>query len=321
MKTMLWRTIGAAFMAVAIPALAQQYPNRPVRVVVPFPPGGGTDVVARLVIHKLAEAMGANFLVDNRSGAGGMLGTEVVARAAPDGYTHGIVSGSHAINPSLYKKIPFDAVRDFEPVTMLVSGPGVLVVHPSLPARSAKALIQLARSRPGAIDYASAGNGTPPHLAAELFKTMARVDLVHVPYKGNGPAMTDLLSGRVSLSFPTIPSALPHVRSGRLNALAVTSARRSHAVPEIPTIAESGVPGYEASSWYGVLAPAGTPRAIIERLHKEIVGVLGEATVREKLVARGLDPVGTAPRDFAATIQSEIAKWAKVVRASGARPE
>ena len=321
MKTMLWRTIGAAFMAVAIPALAQQYPNRPVRVVVPFPPGGGTDVVARLVIHKLAEAMGANFLVDNRSGAGGMLGTEVVARAAPDGYTLGIVSGSHAINPSLYKKIPFDAVRDFEPVTMLVSGPGVLVVHPSLPARSVKALIQLARSRPGAIDYASAGNGTPPHLAAELFKTMARVDLVHVPYKGNGPAMTDLLSGRVSLSFPTIPSALPHVRSGRLNALAVTSARRSHAVPEIPTIAESGVPGYEASSWYGVLAPAGTPRAIIERLHKEIVGVLGEVTVREKLVARGLDPVGTAPRDFAATIQSEIAKWAKVVRASGARPE
>ena len=265
--------------------------------------------------------MVANFLVDNRSGAGGMLGTEVVARAAPDGYTLGIVSGSHAINPSLYKKIPFDAVRDFEPVTMLVSGPGVLVVHPSLPARSVKALIQLARSRPGAIDYASAGNGTPPHLAAELFKTMARVDLVHVPYKGNGPAMTDLLSGRVSLSFPTIPSALPHVRSGRLNALAVTSARRSHAVPEIPTIAESGVPGYEASSWYGVLAPAGTPRAIIERLHKEIVGVLGEVTVREKLVARGLDPVGTAPRDFAATIQSEIAKWAKVVRASGARPE
>ena len=321
MKTMLWRTIGAAFMAVAIPALAQQYPNRPVRVVGPFPPGGGTDVVARLVIHKLAEAMGANFLVDNRGGAGGMIGTEVVARAAPDGYTLGIVSGSHAINPSLYKKIPFDAVRDFEPVTMLVSGPGVLVVHPSLPARSVKALIQLARSRPGAIDYASAGNGTPPHLAAELFKTMARVDLVHVPYKGNGPAMTDLLSGRVSLSFPTIPSALPHVRSGRLNALAVTSARRSHAVPEIPTIAESGVPGYEASSWYGVLAPAGTPRAIIERLHKEIVGVLGEVTVREKLVARGLDPVGTAPRDFAATIQSEIAKWAKVVRASGARPE
>ena len=321
MKTMLWRTIGAAFMAVAIPALAQQYPNRPVRVVVPFPPGGGTDVVARLVIHKLAEAMGANFLVDNRGGAGGMIGTEVVARAAPDGYTLGIVSGSHAINPSLYKKIPFDAVRDFEPVTMLVSGPGVLVVHPSLPARSVKALIQLARSRPGAIEYASAGNGTPPHLAAELFKTMSRVDLFHVPYKGNGPGMTDLLSGRVSLSFPTIPSALPHVRSGRLNALAVTSARRSHAVPEIPTIAESGVPGYEASSWYGVLAPAGTPRAIIERLHKEIVGVLGEATVREKLVARGLDPVGTAPRDFAATIQSEIAKWAKVVRASGARPE
>jgi len=321
--TLLRKGVGIAFAAVAVvmPARGQEYPNRPVRVVVPFPAGGGTDIVARMVTQKLAESMSANFVIDNRGGAGGTIGTELAAKSAADGYTLVIVSGSHAINPSLYKKLPYDAVRDFAPVTLLVSGPGLLVVHPSVPARTVKELIALARSKPGQLFYASAGSGTPPHLAAELFKTMARVDIVHVPYKGNTPAFVDLLSGQVSLSFPTIPSALPHVKSGKLRVLAVTSAQRSKTVPDIPTIAESGLPGYEASSWYGVLAPAGTAGAVVGKLQKEIAKVLRDPHVRDKLLGQGLDPVGNSPAEFAAMIKSEIGKWAKVVQASGAKAD
>lgn len=297
------------------------YPERPVRVIVTFPAGGGTDIVARMVFQKVAERSGATFVIDNRGGAGGTIGTDLAAKSAADGYTLVVVSGSHTINPSLYKKLPYDTVRDFAPVTMLVTGPGLLVVHPSLPARTVRQLIALAKERPGQMLYASAGNGTPPHLAAELFKHMTGTNIVHIPYKGNAQAMTDLIAGQVSLSFPTIPSALPHVQAGKLRALGVTSARRSSALPEVPAIAEAGVPGYEGSAWYGVLAPAGTPQGIIGRLQNELHNTLRLPELRDKLIAQGLEPVANTPAEFAAIIALEITKWSKVVAASGAKVE
>jgi tripartite-type tricarboxylate transporter receptor subunit TctC len=309
----------AAVLLAALTGHAQDYPSRPVRVVVPFPPGGGTDIVARIVTQKLGERLGANFVIDNRSGAGGTIGTEIVAKSPADGYTLAVVSGSHAINPSLYRKLGFDAVRDFSPVTLIVSGPGLLVVHPSVPAKTVKELIAVAKARPGELQYASAGNGTPPHLAAELFKKMAGVNMVHVPYKGNTFAFTDLIAGQVSVSFPTIPSALPLVRSGRLRALAVTSARRSAVLPELPTIAESGVPGYDSASWFGMLAPAGTPTAITTRLQQETSRILQLPEIRKRFLDQGLDPVGNTQSEFAAFISAEITKWSKVVAASGAK--
>jgi len=312
-----WAAIAAlVFAATAQP---QDYPAKPIRVVVPFPPGGGTDLMARTVVQKLGESLGATIVIDNRGGAGGTIGTELVAKSPPDGYVLLVVSASHAINPGLYRKLPYDSVRDFTPVTMLTSGPGLLVVHPSVPVRTVKEFIALARSRPGQLNYASAGIGTPPHLAGELFKTLAGVDIVHVPYKGNGPAYTDLIGGHVSVMFPTIPTAIPHVRAGKLRALAVTTRSRTAITPELPTISESGVPGYDVSSWYGLLAPAGTPAATVARLQREIVKVLRLPDVSEKLMAQGLDLVGNTPEEFAAILKSEIAKWAKVVTASGAR--
>jgi tripartite-type tricarboxylate transporter receptor subunit TctC len=300
---------------------AQTYPDHPVRAVVPFPAGGGTDILARLLLTKLGERLGANFVIDNRAGAGGTIGTEIVAKAPPDGYTVLFPSSSHTINPSVYKKLGYDPARDFAPVSLIASGPGLLVVHPSVPARNVKELIALARSKPGQLNYASAGNGTPPHLSAELFKALARIDIVHVPYKGNPPAFVDLLSGAVSLSFPTITSGLPPVRSGRLRALGVTSKQRSTVVPEVPTIAESGLPGYEATTWYGVLAPAATPPQIVAKLQQQIEEVLKQPDVREKLLAQGLEPVGNKPADFAAIINAELVKWSKVVAASGVKAE
>jgi tripartite-type tricarboxylate transporter receptor subunit TctC len=260
-------------------------------------------------------------VIDNRGGAGGSIGTEVVAKSPPDGYTLLIVSGAHAINPGLYRKLPYDSVRDFAPVTMLTSGPGLLVVHPSVPAKTVKEFIALAKARPGQLNYASAGIGTPPHLAGELFKTMAGVNIVHVPYKGNGPAYTDLIGGHVSVMFPTIPTAIPHVRAGKLRALAVTTRSRTAIAPELPPISESGVPGYDVSSWYGLLAPAGTPAAVVSRLQREIAKVLRLPDVGEKLTAQGLDLVGNTPEEFAAVIKSEIVKWAKVIKASGAKAD
>ena len=316
-----WSIAAAALAAAVFAATAQpqDYPAKPIRVVVPFPPGGGTDLMARTVVQKLGESLGATVVIDNRGGAGGTIGTEAAAKSPPDGYTLLVVSGAHAINPSLYRKLPYDTVRDFAPVTMFTSGPGLLVVHPSVPARTVKEFIALAKSRPGQLNYASAGIGTPPHLAGELFKTMAGVDMVHVPYKGNGPAYTDLVGGHVSVMFPTIPTAIPHVRAGKLRALAVTTRQRTAVAPELPTISESGVPGFDVSSWYGLLAPAGTPAAVVTRLQREIAKVLRLPEVGEKLVAQGLDLVGNTPEEFAAILKSEIAKWAKVVKASGAR--
>jgi tripartite-type tricarboxylate transporter receptor subunit TctC len=315
--------ICVAILAVAASGtvLAQKYPERPVRAVVPFPAGGGTDILARLFLQKMADRVGANFVIDNRSGAGGAIGTEIVAKAPPDGYTILVCSSSHTINPSVYKKLGYDPLRDFAPVTILASGPGLLVVHPSVPAQSVKELIALAKAKPGQLNYASAGNGTPPHLAAELFKSMAGVDLVHVPYKGNVPAFADLVSGAVSLSFPTITSGLPQVRAGRLRALGVTSKARSTVVPDVPTIAESGLPGYESSTWYGMLAPAGAPKAIVTKLHQQMLEVLKLPDIREKLAAQGLEPGGNSPGEFGSIIAAELVKWRKVVAAAGMKAE
>ncbi len=304
------------------PAGAQApWPQKPIRMVVPFPAGGGTDILARLVAVKMGEPLGQQVIIDNRPGAGGTIGTDIAAKAPADGYTIIMVSGSHAINPGLYPKLPYDTLNDFAPITQIATSPGVLVVHPALPVKSVRDLIALARSKPGQLNYASAGSGTPPHLAGELFKTMAHVDMVHVPYKGNVPAFADMLAGLVSLSFPSMPSAVPHIKSGRLRALGVTSAKRWPGAPEIPTIAESGLPGYESTSWYGMLAPARTPSAIVTRLHDVIVAALGLPDLKEKLASQGLDAVGNTPAQFAAAIKTEITKWAKVVKASGAKPE
>ena len=318
---MRWMLI-AAFALSTLDAIAQNYPERPVRVVVPFPAGGGTDILARLLMQKLAERMGgANFVIDNRAGAGGTIGTEVVARAPADGYTILVASSSHTINPSVYKKIGYDPLRDFAPITLIASGPGLLVVHPSVPAKNVKELIALGKARPGQLNYASAGNGTPPHLAAELFKSMAGVNFIHVPYKGNVPAFVDLVSGAVALSFPTITSGLPQVRAGKLRALGVTSRTRSTVIPDVPTIAESGVPGYEATTWYGTLAPAGTSASIVNRLHQQMSEALKAQDVREKLLAQGLEPVGNRPAEFTTLISTELAKWSKVVAAAGVKAE
>jgi tripartite-type tricarboxylate transporter receptor subunit TctC len=318
MMTRLLCALALVLPVVAAPAA--EYPERAVRVIVTFPAGGGTDIVARMVFQKVAERSGATFVIDNRGGAGGTIGTDLAAKAAPDGYTIVVVSGSHTINPALYKKLPFDSVRDFAPVAMLVTGPGLLVVHPSLPARNVRELITLARSQRGGLLYASAGNGTPPHLAAELFKLMTATQIAHVPYKGNAQAMTDLIAGQIALSFPTIPSALPHVQTGKLRAMGVTSAKRVGALPEIPAIAET-VTGYDGSAWYGVLAPAGTPAAIVTRLHTELMTVLRTADLKDKLVSQGLEPASYTPEEFSALIVSELAKWAKVVAAAGVKNE
>jgi len=309
-----------ALVLPVVAAPAAEYPERAVRVIVTFPAGGGTDIVARMVFQKVAERSGATFVIDNRGGAGGTIGTDLAAKAAPDGYTIVVVSGSHTINPALYKKLPFDSVRDFAPVAMLVTGPGLLVVHPSLPARNVRELITLARSQRGGLLYASAGNGTPPHLAAELFKLMTATQIAHVPYKGNAQAMTDLIAGQIALSFPTIPSALPHVQTGKLRAMGVTSAKRVGALPEIPAIAET-VTGYDGSAWYGVLAPAGTPAAIVTRLHTELMTALRTPDLKDKLVSQGLEPASYTPEEFSALIVSELAKWAKVVAAAGVKNE
>jgi len=312
-----------AMLSVAVPAAAwdEPYPSKPVRVVVVFPPGGGTDIVARMIFTRLSERMKANLVIDNRGGVGGVIGTEIIAKSVPDGYTIGVVSGSHAINPALYSKLPYDSIGDFTPVTMLVSGPGLLVVNPGVPATSVKELIAIARAKPRELNYASAGNGTPPHLFAELFKTMAHVDIVHVPYKGNGQAMVDLVAGQVNLSFPTIPSALPYVKSGKLRALGVTSKKRSSILPDVPTIAQGGLEGYDATSWYGILGPAKLPMNITNLLQKNLATVLDHSELKDKLIAQGLEPVANTPKEFGEEIRAELAKWKKVVAASGAKIE
>lgn len=304
----------------AMPAAAQTaWPSKPVRVIVAFVPGGGTDIVARLLAPRYSEALGQTVVIDNRGGAGGNIGTEVAARAAPDGYT--LLMGNvapNAINVSL-APVPFDPVKDFAPISQVAITPNVLVVHPSLPVKTVKDLLALARARPGALAFPSAGNGTSSHLAGELLKNLAKIDMLHVPYKGGGAALADLMGGQVQLMFATTPAAMPQVKASRLRAVAVTTRARSQALPELPTMIESGVPGYEAATWYGLLAPAATPRAVIDRLHAETVKIIATPDMREKLIAQGFEPVGSTPAEFAAYIQSQIDTWAKVIRAAGLR--
>jgi tripartite-type tricarboxylate transporter receptor subunit TctC len=300
-------------------ACAQQYPVKPVRFVLPFgAPGGAPDITARLIAPKLTEAWGQQVVVEPRVGAGGTIGTEVVANAAPDGYTILLTSPSHAINVTLYSKLPYDAVADFVPITQLVEVPNILVIHPSLPARTVKQLIALAKAKPGSLNYGSAGSGSSQHLAGELFKKMAGVDMVHIPYKGGGGVVVDLIAGQVQLTFGSATS-LPYVRSGRLVALAVTTAQRVTSVPNLPTIAEAGLPGYEASAWYALFAPARTPKVIVDKLQTEVARILKLPDVRERLAFETIQPVGSTPAEFAEFLKREIVKWGAIIRESGAK--
>lgn len=315
--------IAAAFPGcAALHATAQAYPVKPIRIVVPFPPGSGADIIARTVGVKLTEKWRQQVLVDSRPGASGIIAAEIVARAAPDGYTLMVgTSSSHAINVSLYSKLPYDAVRDFAPVSLIALVPLMVAVHPSVPANSIKELIALARARPGQLNFGSAGTGTTTHLSGELFKTMTGVNIVHIPYRGSPQALTDAVSGQVSMVFAPTLTALPQVQAGRLKALAMTTSARSSTVPEVPTVAESGVPGYEATLWYGLFAPGGAPREIVAQLSNEVVAMLRLDDVRESLKRQGAEPAGNSPEEFAAHVKSEIAKWAKVVKISGARAD
>ena len=297
------------------------YPARPVRVIVPQSAGGSTDLAARIVVQRMSEAMGQTFVVDNRPGAGSLNGTDTVAKAAPDGYTLLAVAASFSINPSLHAQLPFDPIRDFAPITRLAALPHILVVHPTLPVKSVKELVALAKAKPGELNYASSGVATSTHLAAELFKHLTGTRMVQVPYKGGAPGMVGLVSGEVQLYFATISTALPHVKSGKIRALAVTTAKRSVVAPEYPTIAEAGVRGYEHASWVGMLAPAKTPPAIVSALNAEAAKAVGRDDVRNALLKDGLETVGDSPQEFSSVIKAEVAKWMKVVKAAGIKPQ
>ena len=318
-----WRFTAMAVAASAVIAAAsaqpqQTYPDRPIRVVVPLGTGGATDMTARLFGQKLADAVGQQVVIDNRPGAGGIIGADLAAKASPDGYTLLIGSTSHAILPGLHKKLPYDLVKDFAPVSLLVAYPLVLTVHPSVPAKSLKELIALAKAKPGQINYASQGNGSTVHLNAELLKSMAGINLVHVPYKGTAPQIIALLAGEASLGFNTLSGVLSHMKAGRLRALGTTGEKRIPSLPDLPTIVEAGVPGFETGVWAGVLAPAGTPRSIITKLHGEFTRILQFPETKERLAAIDFEPVGNTPEAFGAFIKEEVMKWAKVVKDSGA---
>lgn len=312
----------AALALCASVAAAQQYPNRPVRLIVPFPAGGPNDIIGRLVAQKLGAALGQQVVVDNRAGAGGNIGTDLVAKAPPDGYT--LLSGgmgSLVMNPIIDKKVPYNTLRDFAPVILMASAPNVLVTHPSLPVRDVKSLIALARAHPGELNYGSGGVGSTPHLSGALFNALADVNIVHVPYKGNAPAITDLLGGQVQLAYLGIPPVQPHIQGGKLRALAVTSARRSAALPQVPTLAEAGVNGYELSPWYGILAPADTPGDIVSRLNAAIGSIVRTPEMTEKLTAIGAEAEATTPQEYAARIKADIEKWTGVIRSARIRAE
>ena len=313
--------VAAAFLAVPSLTPAQTFPTKPVRIIVPFPPGGGTDVVSRLLGQKLGEAWGQQVVIDNRPGASMMIGHELGAKAPPDGYTLIMSSNNHTINPSVYKKIPYDTVKDFAPVTLVGNSPLVLVVHPTLPVKRTKELIALAKSRKGELTYASSGSGGPLHMAGELFKLRAGVDMTHVPYKGSGPAETDLVGGHVQVLFAGPVSASPYIKAGRMKPLAVTSLKRSIAFPNLPTIAEEVLPGYEAGIWWGVLAPAATPRDVVNKLHADFVKVLAMPDTKQRMLSQGGEPVGSTPEQFQKMIVTEIAQWAKVVKAAGIKAD
>ena len=308
----------AAAIAAGQPALAE-YPEKPVHLVVPFPAGGATDLMARSLGQKLGERLGKPIVVDNRGGAGGTIAAEAVASAPPDGYTLFFATmGTLAINPSLYSKLRYDPVKDFAPISLTHSTANMLVVHPSVGATNVKELIALAKAKPGTLTFASAGNGSSSHLSGEMFKSIAGIDITHVPYKGTGPAMADLLTGRVSMMIDTISAHIENVNAGKVRALGVTSAKRSPAAPNVPTLAESGLTGFDVSIWLGVLAPAATPKDIVARLNAEIAKVMADPGMKKQLASQGIEPMSSTPEAFAATIKTDMAKWGKVVKASGA---
>jgi tripartite-type tricarboxylate transporter receptor subunit TctC len=301
---------------------AANFPNKPVRFIAPFPPGGSTDLLARLVAQKLTESWGQQVVVENRGGAAGTIGVELAARAAPDGYT--IVMGhvgTFGVNPTLYPKLSYDAVRDFAPITVLATVPNGMAVHPSLPVKTARDFVALARARPGELLYASGGSGSASHLAGEYLKLLTKINMVHVPYKGTAPAMISMISGETTMTITGMVALGPHIKSSRLKLLGVATLKRLTIMPDVPTLNESGVPGYDANQWYGVLAPAATPRDIVAKLHADIVKVLARTDVKERLAADGAEAVANTPEQFAAHIKAEIAQWAPVVKASGAKPD
>jgi tripartite-type tricarboxylate transporter receptor subunit TctC len=302
-------------------AVGQGYPTKPIRFVVPYPPGGGTDVVARILNEPLATELGQPIIIENRGGAAGNVGTDIAAKSPADGYTVLFTLSSHTINPKLYDKLPFDVEKDFVPISLAAMIPQILVVHPSVPANSVKELIALAKAQPGKLNYASVGTGSPGHIAGELFKLRTGIDIVHIPYKGGGPAVTDTIGGQVQLLFVSMPAAWQFVKAGRLKAIAVTSARRSVTAPEVPTFVESGVPDFVVDSWYGALAPAKVPPAVVARLNAAFVKVLDMPQVKEKLMAQGAEAAASTPAEFDRVIKDELAKWEYVIRAANIKPE
>ena len=316
-----WIGLACAVACVAASglAMAQDYPNKPVKLVVPYPPGGPTDIVARVVAQKLQEQMGQPFVIDNKPGAGANTGAEAVARSTPDGYTLLVATTAHAINPSLFSKLSYQLLKDLAPVSQLTSGPLVIVANPALPAQNIQELIALAKGKSGGLNFGSSGNGQSTHLSAELFSAMAGIKMSHVPYKGSAPALTDVMAGQTDLMFDTMLSAMPHVKAGKLKAVAITSSQRSPVAPHLHTVAESGLPGYEAIAWNGLLAPAGTPKEVVARLNAELKKVLENPDVRQRFEAQGFAASWNSPATFGSFLQAEVDKWAKVVQVSGAK--
>jgi tripartite-type tricarboxylate transporter receptor subunit TctC len=322
MKRVYSLLLSAVLLAGTTWVAAQEYPSKPVRLIVPFAPGGGNDIVARAIAQQLSASLGRQFVVDNRAGAGGVVGAELAAKSPADGYTLFLGGvGSHAVNPNLHTKLPYDPVADFAPITLIASAPSVLVVHPAVPARTIEEFTALAKANPGKLNFASNGNGSSAQLAAVLYASMAGVRMVHVPYKGLAPALADLLSGEVQLMFSSMVAIIPHIKTGRLRALAVTGRKRSPLLPEVPTLEESGLRGYEAGSWYGILAPAGTPPQIVAKLNAGIVQALQQPAIRERLAAEGAEAIGGTPGEFAAHINAELARVGKILRDGGVRLE
>ena len=316
MKTLLAAALAAT--AFVLPARAQTFPDRPIKIIVPFGPGGFTDVAARILQKELAPAIGQSVIIENKPGAGSTIGTAEVSRAKPDGYTLVMISTAHVISPHLYRQMPYDALRDFSPVMKLAEGPYVLVVHPSLGVKSVAELLALAKSQPGKIDYASSGNGSAQHLVGSLFTTLSGANLSHVPYKGSSQAMNDLIGGQVKVSFVGVPNALPNLASGKLMALGVSTAKRYAEMPDVPTIAEAGVPGYDATIWLGLLAPPGTPREIVQKLNADITKILSTPEARKLMASAGVDVATSTPEEFGRLMAAEMERWGKVVRETGA---
>ena len=319
MKNILQLSLSILALIFAVTASAQSFPTKPIKIVVPFPAGGTVDFFARVISTKLSEALGQSVLVENRAGAGGNIAAEAVAKAAPDGYTLLMGSEIIAINTSLYSKIGYDPVKDLAPITLVGTVPNILIVHPSLPVNSVNDLIALAKKTPGKISFASTGQGTSTHLSSELFKLMANVDMLHIPYTGGPPAIADLISGQVNMMFINMPTGITHVRSGKAKIIAVSSIKRVSQLPDVPTVDQAGVKGFETSAWSGLYAPAGTPVDIINRLNAEVVKILKQPSVREQLMAQGAEPVGDSPEEFSRFTLAEISKWAKIIKISGAK--